>query len=117
MISACPFQHQTIEYLLNPSASDVALRAGTLNQANIRIREAVIDAWKKVLGPKVEAATAGDPLLDILFYDLWGDMVVASQLAVLCRKFGVEVAVEELIQRPTIAQHMRILGDRLGEHR
>jgi hypothetical protein len=99
----------------SPFAGDAALRSETLNHANMRIREAVIDAWKEVLGPKFEAATAGDPLLHIPFYDLWGDMVVASQLAVLYRKFGVEVAVEEIIQRPTMAQHMHILGDSLGE--
>lgn len=81
-------------------------RASQQTSYNTNALATVISAWTQTLGPRLS-----NPLdLDKPFYEMWGDLIVAAQLATSYSKAGFEIDTKMLIERPTMRGHAFILS-------
>ena len=77
------------------------------------MKELVVRAWDHVLEPAAAGST--DVKGTTRFYDIWGSLAAAAQLAdFYTRRAGVKVTVEEVVEHPTMLAQSVLLADRIG---
>ena len=59
--------------------------------------------------PKPAHTARVELTLDTLYFDVWGDLVYTLQLAKVYRKEGIEIAMEDLINHPSMRQQINLL--------
>lgn len=101
---------------LLPGAGDkgaAALASGArFEDADARARELVREAWDAVLLP---AGAEDEVTPTTCFYNVWGSLMAAAQLAEWYRRgTGVEVSMEEVIENPTMVGQAVMLEGRMG---
>ncbi|KAK9425245.1 putative Nonribosomal peptide synthetase easA [Seiridium unicorne] len=67
-----------------------------------KVLDIVNSSWEFVFGEHTQ--------LTMPFWDIWGDMIVAKQLAELYGKRGVSVTAEEIFQHPRMIQQLELIA-------
>jgi len=79
--------------------------------ASIDIESMVQATWTEILLGEGETSDIG---MDTPFYYVWGNLVAAAAICKIYRGRGFEVSVEDIIDKPTIREQIKLLkGNRL----
>ncbi|EKG18856.1 AMP-dependent synthetase/ligase [Macrophomina phaseolina MS6] len=101
---------------LLPSAADkgaaAAASGARFENAHTGVQELVRKAWDAVL---LLSAEAEEITSTTCFYNVWGNLIAAAQLAEWYRReAGVEVSMEDVIENPTMVGQAAMLEGRMG---
>ncbi|CZT05102.1 uncharacterized protein RCO7_12008 [Rhynchosporium graminicola] len=87
---------------------------GSLNATQIQARETVRQAWDLVMSaPRTFQSHETQQALygpETCFYDEWGQLIVAAALAAHFSAAGYKVDMEDVLERPTVAQQEGFLS-------
>lgn len=108
----CSLPRQTVEDLT--TASDDLFQSTqlqNLTRAEILVLSDILcRAWRQVLSSEIGDSKYEDLQLDNSFFDLGGDIMGLAQVAWLLEQEGFKLAVEDLIDHPTMLGQMAVLG-------